>query len=113
MTEDSLNECRASINAALLDAAAGWADYQIDFEFENRPTLNSVTQHNPCVSVELKFNGARQADLSSRPIHRHVGFLILTVKVKVGHGTAEQLRLLEFLYQQMQRRKIGDRKSVV
>ena len=107
MTEDTLDQCRASLAAALSIVADGWQEYPINFEFENRNVVNSVEQDTPHVSVTMKFNGARQADLSNNPIHRHSGFYILTVKVKQGQGTSKVLQLLEFLYTGMQKRKIG------
>lgn len=107
MTEDSLDQCRAALAAAVSTAAAEWTEYQINFEFENRNVINSAEQDTPHVAVMLKFNGARQADMSSNPVHRHYGYYILTVKVKQGHGTAKVLQLLEFLYSRLQRRKVG------
>lgn len=107
MTEDTLDQCRASLAAALTTAAADWVEYPINFEFDNRNVINSIEQDTPHVSVMMKFNGARQADLSSNPVHRHIGFYILTVKVKQGQGTAKVLQLLEFLYTRLQRRTIS------
>lgn len=107
MTNDTLDESRAALALALTTLAAGWVEYPINFEFDNRNVINSVEQDTPHVSVMLKLNGAKQADLSSSPIQRIVGYYILTVKVKQGNGSAKVLQLLEFLYRGMQRRTVG------
>lgn len=109
MTENSLDQCRADLAAALVTAANSWVDYPLVLEMENRivDLKSGDDPSTPHVSVEFKFNAAWQADMSSNPIHRHAGFYIVTVKVRKGQGTSKVLQVLEHLYSALQNRKIG------
>jgi hypothetical protein len=104
----TLDTYRAQLAAAVTQAAQEWTEYDVAVEYENRFIVDPEQQQKPFLCVELKFNDGKQADLSAKPRHRLVGFVILTVKVREGEGTAAAMRLLEHFYPRLQHRKIGD-----
>lgn len=104
MTQDDI---RAAVVAEAEVIKALFTDYPLVIEYDNRVMVESATQEDPFLCLEVVTHAGRQADLSSNPIHRLVGHVILTAKVKVGEGTKRQTDLLEFFYTRLQRRKLG------
>jgi hypothetical protein len=101
------DDIRAALVAEVEAVKATFATYPLTIEYDNRIVVDPATQVNPFLCVEVDVYDGWQADLSSNPIHRLLGMLILTAKVKVGSGVKQQTDLLDFFYPKLQRRKIG------
>lgn len=104
MTHDDI---RAAVVAEVEVIKATFTAYPLVVEYDNRLGVDMALQQNPFLCVEVQVFAGRQADLSSNPIHRLTGFLILTSKVKEGEGVKKQVDLLDFFYPKLQKRKIG------
>lgn len=103
-----LNDYREQLTAAVVAAKTGFTEFPPLVEFDNRDTVPRQGLDHPFLTCEIQITAGRQADLSSSPIHRLIGFLILTAKARDGEGTARAYRLLEHFYPQLHRQKIGD-----
>jgi hypothetical protein len=103
----TLDQHRQSIVTAIEAAKLTFTDYPLVIEYDNRMLVDTATQVNPFLCVDIKFLDGRQADLSSSPIHRKIGQIHLQAVVKEGSGTAKALQLMEHFYQPLQRGQFG------
>lgn len=104
----NLDAYRQQLVAAVEAARNTYSDCDLVIEYDNRDIVDMRTQSTPFLSVEIEYIRAVQGDLSSKPIHKIAGLLILTAKVREGAGTAAAYTLLEHFYTALQYRVIGD-----
>ncbi len=102
-----LDNFRAAVNTAIEATRATFTDYSLAVDYENRHIVNPDALDNPYLCVELKFVDSGQRDLNPIRTQRVLGFVILTVKCKVGAGTSGALKLLEHMYKPLHCRKLG------
>lgn len=103
----SLETIRQNLVTAVETAKSTFVTYPLVVEYDNRQLVDYSTQTNPFLCVEVKFIEGEQADLSSAPIHRYYGVLLLVAKGKVGSGTAKLLTLLDHFHPLLQRGSFG------
>lgn len=99
---------RQQLAAAVEVARESYVDQNLIIEYDNRYLVDMNTQTDPFLCVEVTYAGARQADLSNKPVHMIAGLLVLTAKVREGAGTANAYNLLDHFYEKLQFRVIGD-----
>jgi hypothetical protein len=103
----TLEQHRQSIVTAIEAARVGFTAYPLVIEHDNRNMVDTATQLNPFLAVNLRFLDGAQADLSTNPIHRKIGQIHLQAAVKEGSGTAKAYELLEFFYSALQAKQFG------
>lgn len=104
----SLETYRQQLVTAIEVQRALWTDYTLEVEYDNRDNIDLQAQANPFLCAEILFIDGKQADLSSNPVHRVVGMLILTAKTREGMGSAKGYTLLDHFYPSLQHRVIGN-----
>lgn len=103
----TLDEYRQALTAAVEAAKAGFTDYTIVMEYDNRVLVKPGEQANPVMSVSIIFSDGSQGDLSANPFHRMTGMLTLSARSKEGDGTAKAYKLVEHFYPKLHRRTIS------
>lgn len=104
----NLDTYRQQLVAAVEIARETYADSQLLVEYDNRYLVDMNTQTDPFLCAEITYAGAKQADMSNKPVQKIAGLLILTAKVREGAGTAAAYSLLSHFYENLQFRVIGD-----
>lgn len=107
MSDTGLELYRQHIVGAVNAAKAGFTAHTVEIEYDNRQNLEIPTLENPYLCVEIMFTGGSRADLSNNPVHKIVGMLVITSKIRDGKGTADCYRLLEHFYPKLQNRVVG------
>lgn len=77
----------------------------IQYDNQTPPDVAALTE--PWLSVSIEFLDAYQGDISSRPLHRHIGAIKLTANSHQGSGTAKSLNLLRHFTLALQRKNHG------
>ena len=103
----TLEQHRQSIVTAVEAAKASFTGYPLVIEYDNRIIVDTATQLDPFLVVNIRFLDGAQADLSANPIHRKVGQIHLQAATKEGAGSAKALVLLEHFYRALQRSQFG------
>ena len=104
----SIEKIRQDLVAAvnvLKDSHAG--GYPLIVEYDNIREIDTQTQVNPYLMVDVKIIDMEQADLSNNPTHRVYGQLVLVAAVKEGQGVRAANLLLEHFYPKLQRKALG------
>lgn len=101
---------RQAITAAVEVVRATFTSYPLIIEYENRNIVDTQTQTNPYLCVNVRFADGWQGDLNPNPFHRIIGFVELIAHVKEGSGVAQSNALLEFFYPKLQYRRLGGAK---
>ena len=94
----SREDVRQAIVTAIEARKASWADNTLIVEYDNRELVNRDTHVNPFLCVELLYIDGYQASLFPDPVHRILGTIILTAKVKQGSGSKAANDLLDHFY---------------
>ena len=81
--------------------------YPLVIEYDNILEVDTQTQVNPYLRIDLKIIDMDQADFSDNPTHRVRGQLVLGAGVKEGQGVRAANLLLMHFYPNLQRRTIG------
>ena len=81
--------------------------YTLVVEYDNVLLVDTRTQTNPFLSVEIKFVQGVQADLSNSPLQRVSGQLLLSAAVPEGSGSSRALILLDHFALGLQRKAFG------
>jgi hypothetical protein len=92
---------RVAITTEVARLASLWTEYVLAIETEGR-SVDTATQTDPYLCLEITFQDGMQADLNTRPIHRIIGGIVLSAAVKKGEGSRKADRLLEHFYSAMQ-----------
>lgn len=103
----TLEQHRQSIVTAVEAAKVSFTDYPLVIEYDNRIIVDTATQLDPFLVVNIRFLDGAQADLSTNPIHRKIGQIHLQAAVKEGSGTAKAYTLIEHFYQALQQSQFG------
>lgn len=98
---------RQNITTALEAAKIGTPGGVPVIEYDNRILVDTQTQTAPFVQCRIVMQGAEQADLNAKPIHRVYGQIHLAVAVKEGAGSAAASTILDYLYPQLQAKTLG------
>lgn len=103
----TLEQARIDIVTAIEAAKAGAPVSPLIIEYDNRIVVDTQTQVKPYLAVHVKFMDGNQADLAARPIHRIIGQIHIAAVTKLGTGSSEALKLLDFFYPQLHQRSMG------
>jgi hypothetical protein len=103
----TLEQARIDIVTAIEAAKAGAPVSPLLIEYDNRIVVDTQTQVKPYLAVHIKFMDGRQADLAAKPIHRMSGQIHVAAVAKIGSGSAEALKLLDYIYPQLHQRSMG------
>lgn len=102
-----LETCRQGITTAIESVKATFTAYPLVIEYDNRIIVDTQTQSNPYLCVNIRFVDGWQGDLNPNPFHRLIGFVEMIAHVKEGAGVAKANELLEFFYPKIHRQKLG------
>lgn len=108
MADTGLELYRQQIVAEVKNLKGFFTGHTLNIEYDNRDTVNMLTQRDPFLCVEIMYIGGQQADLSNKPVHRIIGMLVLTAKTREGMGSSGGYKLLEHFYPNLQHRVIGN-----
>ena len=104
----SLETIRTDIVTAVEARRATFSGgYTLVVEYDNVLLVDTRTQTNPYLCVEIKFIQGKQADLSNAPLQRVYGQLLLSAAVPEGSGSSRALILLDYFALGLQRRAFG------
>ena len=103
----SLDLARQNIVTAVEAALVGMPGGAPIVEYDNRVIVDTQTQVEPYLIVNIVFFDGWQADLSNSPIQRILGQLQIIAVAKEGDGSAKPLQVLDYLYPQLQRKSLG------
>lgn len=104
----SLELIRTDIVTAIEARRATFSgEYTLVIEYDNVLLVDTRTQTNPFLSVEIKFIQGGQADLSNTPLQRVYGQLLLSAAVPEGSGSSKALKLLDYFAAGLQRKAFG------
>ncbi len=87
---------RNEIGAVLKTAQAAWTDYTLVVEADNSEEVDEAKQQDPYLMVTIKNLRGEQLDLGTDPFSQQDGQILLTACTRVGGGTADGLKLLDF-----------------
>jgi hypothetical protein len=107
MADTGLELYRQQIVGAIEAAKVGFTIYTVEIEYDNRQNMDFATLETPHLCAEIMFTGGSRGDLSNKPVHKIVGMLVLTSKVRDGKGPADCYRLLEHFYPKIQNQVVG------
>jgi len=88
---------RVDIVTAVKAAADLFTTWPLKVEYDNILVVDTSTQTDPFLCVEIKHTDAYQANLGPGALHRYMGFIILSAVVKDGSGSSKANQLLDFL----------------
>ena len=103
----SLDLARQNLVTAVEAALVGMPGGVPIVEYDNRVVVNTQTQVDPYLMVNVVFFDGWQADLSNSPIQRILGQLHIVAVAKEGDGSTKPLQMLDYLYPQLQRKAFG------
>lgn len=105
----SLESIRVSVATAVENIRSGFnLGYTLVIEYDNRLIVDTKTQLNPFLTVNVKMISGEQKDLSDHPTHRIHGQIVLSAAVPEMEGSSKALKLLDFFYPGLQRKKLGN-----
>lgn len=93
----------AEIEAIRIQSGSG-----VVIQYDNRDIVETTTQSGPFLDVSIEYIDGEQVDLSNKPVHRIVGLLVLTARVREGSGSAGAYDLLSNFYMKLHGRQVGD-----
>jgi hypothetical protein len=104
----SKEQIRQDLVSAVNALHAGFSGgYPLVIEYDNILIVDTQTQVNPFLQVEIKIVDMEQADMSDSPIHRVFGQLVIAAAVKEGKGVKAANLLLDYFYPRLQRKAFG------
>ena len=106
-----LETIRVDITTAVKAAALLFTAYPLIVEYDNREMVDTKTQTDPFLTVEIKMLDGEQADLSSNPTHRMYGQIHMSAAVPMGTGRSMANILLDHFYPRLQRKTLGTVKT--
>lgn len=89
---------RQAVVTAVEARKALWSGYALIIEYDNRILVDTQTQTNPFLCVEIQYVDGEQVDLGGSPNHRTYGSLTVAAAVKEGSGSKQANELLEHFY---------------
>ena len=81
--------------------------YPLVVEYDNVAVVDTKTQFDPFITVEIKYLSAEQADLGNNPLRRQWGQINLAAVVPEGSGTAKANQLLDWFIPRLGLRAFG------
>lgn len=106
-----LETIRVDIVTAMSAAATLFTTYPLTVEYDNREVVDTKTQENPFLTVEIKMMDGEQANLANQPTHRMYGQIHICAVVPKGAGRAAANVLLDHFYAKIQRKTLGSVKT--
>lgn len=104
----SLELIRRDVVAAVENLKAGFTPgYTLVIEYDNMVLVDTQTQVNPYLRIDVKIIDMEQADVSDNPTHRIYGQLVLGAGVKEGAGVGPANQILDYFYPRLQRKAFG------
>ena len=104
----SYESIRPDIVPAIEAAKAGFSlGYGLVIEYDNVIIVDTKTQTDPFLSVEIKLLTGDQAALATNPEKRVWGSLVLAAAVPEGSGTSKAFKLLDWFVPALQRKEFG------
>lgn len=105
----SLESIRVSVATAVEGVRAGFnLGYPLVVEYDNITIVDTRTQLDPFLTVNVKLLSGEQKDLSDHPTHRIHGQIVIAAAVPEMTGSSKALKLLDFFYPSLQRKKLGN-----
>ncbi len=93
-----LTQARLDVMTVMTAIQSAWSTYALKIEAEDRDTIDLATQTDPWIKVQsIKNLKGDQADMSSRPLVRQNGQIVLYVKTREGSGSLIANTLLDFM----------------
>lgn len=89
---------RQAVVTAVEARKALWVGYSLIVEYDNRIIVDTQTQTNPFLCVEIQYLDGEQVDLGGSPNHRVYGSLTVAAAVKEGSGSKLANELLQHFY---------------
>ena len=86
----SRESVRQALVAMVEARKALWTDYSLIIEYDNRILVDTQTQHNPFLCVNLTYFDGEQIDLGSQN-HRDHGLLVISAAARENEGTAKAI----------------------
>lgn len=96
-------DIRQALVTAVEAAKVGAPTAGLIIEYDNRIIVDTQTQVDPYLIVQVVLMDGKQADLAEHAIHRFYGQLLLGATVKDGSGASDALKLLDHFVPQLQR----------
>ena len=100
----SLTRARQTLVTAVEAARAAYS-LPVVIQYDNRYAVETANQFEPWLAVDIQVLDSYQGDLSYKPLHRHIGIILLQVHTKRGEGTAQSLSMLDHFISHLQRRQ--------
>lgn len=97
-------DIRQALVTAVEAAKVGAPTAGLIIEYDNRIIVDTQTQVDPYLIVQVVLMDGKQADLAEHAIHRFYGQLLLGAAVKEGAGASDALKLLDHFVPQLQRK---------
>jgi hypothetical protein len=99
---------RSAVVTAVEAAKATFAPgYTLIIEYDNRILIDTQTQTNPYLCVDIRLIAGEQADIADNPIHRIYGSIALIACIKEGAGRKLANDILDHFYPKLQRKTLG------
>lgn len=89
---------RQAVVTAVEARKASWSGFTLVIEYDNRTLVDTQTQTNPFLCVEIQYIDGEQVDLGGSPNHRTYGQLTLAAAVREGGGSKQANELVDFFY---------------
>jgi len=102
----SLEVIRKDIVTAI-DAVKTAYGKPLVIEYDNIVIVDTTTQVEPFLTVEIKITDSYQVELSNTPLKRYIGSVIVAAAVKQGKGSASGLKILDFFTPRLERKRFG------
>ncbi len=102
----SRESVRQALVAMVEARKALWTDYSLIIEYDNRLLVDTQTQHNPFLCVNLTYFDGEQIDLGSQN-HRDHGLLVISAAVRENEGTAKANALLDHFVPALHQKSVG------
>lgn len=104
----STESIRTSLIAAVESAKPAFSDgYTLLIQYDNLLTIDTKTQQNPYLKVEIDILDGRQKNLSSKPTQKISGMLIMAAVVKVGSGMMKANKLRDYFGKELMRKNFS------
>lgn len=89
---------RQAVVTAVEARKALWPGFTLVVEYDNRIIVDTQTQTNPFLCVEIQYIDGEQVDLGGNPNHRTYGQLTVAAAVREGGGSKQANELLDHFY---------------
>lgn len=100
-------EVRQAVVALVEARRAAWSSYTLVVEYDNRILVDTKTQTNPFLCVNIAYISGEQVNLAGAS-HRVYGQLHISAAVRENEGSAKANELLDFFIPSLHMRSSGN-----